>query len=504
VFWLAHEPIASISALGKAPTADPASFGNDHKSLLPDHAPRSTAKSIGNTPPSEGALPSIATGPATALHLTDTDTARSVRQPLGRTPTPQQKIDLSSLTMDLDFQQTIDRQAPLLPTVKQTTPIAPTTANKKVHSSTSDGNHFAPTEPDWIHTTIKPGDTLTRIFKRLEINPAVAISLSRLPNGELLNQLRPGPHLDILATANKLTALRYRHDRLKIVEVKQDAGQYIVKPIERKFDIVEREIHGTINSSLYSDGTAAGLDEAVLYRLARIFRWQIDFTRDIRPNDQFAVIYDEQHLDGRKVSNGPIRAAAFSVNGKTFRAVRHVDSNGTSHYYTPQGESVQSMFLRSPLRFSRVTSHFSNNRYHPVLKKWRAHKGVDYGAPQGEGVMATANGTVILAGRKGAYGRVVMLQHGKRYQTLYAHLSRIAKGLRNGTSVKQGQTIGYVGRSGLATGPHLHYEFRVNGAHRNPLTVKLPRSRPVPDGEKNAFVKTAKLWTTRLERLAPR
>ena len=118
--------------------------------------------------------------------------------------------------------------------------------------------------------------------------------------------------------------------------------------------------------------------------------------------------------------------------------------------------------------------------------------------------MATADGTVILAGRKGAYGRVVMLQHGKKYQTLYAHLSRIAKGLRNGTPVKQGQTIGYVGRSGLATGPHLHYEFRVNGAHRNPLTVKLPRSRPVPDGEKNAFVKTAKLWTTRLERLAPR
>jgi len=299
-----------------------------------------------------------------------------------------------------------------------------------------------------------------------------------------------------------LEALRYQHNQLRFVEVKRTGNTYVVQPIERQFDIVERKIEGTILSSLYSDGLQAGLDETVLYKLTRIFRWQIDFTRDLQKGDRFAVIVNEQHLDGQKVSNGPIQAAAFNVKGKPYQALLHVGPSGVGRYYTPSGESLESVFLRSPLRFSRVTSHFSNNRYHPVLKKWRAHKGVDYGAPRGEPVMATAAGKVVQMGTKGAYGRLVTLQHGKTYQTVYAHLSRVAKGLRKSTSVKQGQVIGFVGSSGLATGPHLHYEFRVNGQHRNPLTVKLPRSSSIARKEKNAFSHKAKLWTARLETLS--
>ena len=354
----------------------------------------------------------------------------------------------------------------------------------------------------WRWATIEDGDTLTAIFKRLGINPAIAVQLSHLPNGPLLNQLRPGPHLEVLFRNKILEALRYQHNQLRFVEVKRTANTYVVQPIERQFDIVERKIEGTISSSLYSDGLQAGLDETVLYKLARIFRWQIDFTRDLQKGDRFAVIVNEQHLDGQKVSNGPIQAAAFNVKEKSYQALLHVGPSGVGRYYTPSGESLESVFLRSPLRFSRVTSHFSNNRYHPVLKKWRAHKGVDYGAPRGEPVMATAAGKVVQIGTKGAYGRLVTLQHGKTYQTVYAHLSRVAKGLRKSTSVKQGQIIGFVGSSGLATGPHLHYEFRVNGQHRNPLTVKLPRSSSIARKEKNAFSHKAKLWTARLETLS--
>jgi len=354
----------------------------------------------------------------------------------------------------------------------------------------------------WRQTTIEDGDTLTAIFKRLGINPTTAVQLSHLPNGPLLNQLRPGPHLEVLLRGKILEALRYQHNQLRFVEVKRTGNTYVVQPIERQFDIVERKIEGTILSSLYNDGLQAGLDETVLYKLTRIFRWQIDFTRDLQKGDRFAVIVNEQHLDGQKVSNGPIQAAAFNVKGKPYQALLHVGPSGVGRYYTPSGESLESVFLRSPLRFSRVTSHFSNNRYHPVLKKWRAHKGVDYGAPRGEPVMATAAGKVVQMGTKGAYGRLVTLQHGKTYQTVYAHLSRVAKGLRKSTSVKQGQVIGFVGSSGLATGPHLHYEFRVNGQHRNPLTVKLPRSSSIARKEKNAFSHKAKLWTARLETLS--
>jgi murein DD-endopeptidase MepM/ murein hydrolase activator NlpD len=217
-----------------------------------------------------------------------------------------------------------------------------------------------------------------------------------------------------------------------------------------------------------------GVSRNLLYNLSSIFQWQIDFSKDLRPGDRYTLIYEERSLDGRKFSSGPILAAELVVRGKAYRAIRQVSRNGTSHYFTPDGESLEGLFLRSPMRMARITSPFSKRRYHPVLKRWRAHKGVDYGGSTGDPVMATADGLVTFIGRKHQYGKVITLQHGQKYITLYAHLSHFAKNIRSGSTITQGQVIGYVGTTGLSTGPHLHYEFRVNGVHRNPLTVKLP------------------------------
>ena len=500
VIWLAREPIASIGMLAPKLPEQSVLLRQLDTVLETEQTQIATAQQSANAP-----VASLGNTIAAPAKTPD-------HRPLGsRLVSPTLLLDEIvrelGLDMDLNYQLVIS----LPPVTSSSTRLTqreehvPPLSNRASAKPILDKTETTEKRTEkigWRRATIKDGDTLTAIFKRLGINPATAVQLSHLPNGPLLNQLRPGPHLEVLFRDKILEALSYQHNQLRFVEVKRTGNSYVVQPIERQFDIVERKIEGKILSSLYSDGLQAGLDETVLYKLARIFRWQIDFTRDLQKGDRFAVIVNEHHLDGQKVSNGLIQAAAFNVKGKPYQALLHVGPNGVGRYYTPSGESLESVFLRSPLRFSRITSHFSNNRYHPVLKKWRAHKGVDYGAPRGEPVMATAAGKVVQIGTKGAYGRLVTLQHGKTYQTVYAHLSRVAKGLRKSTSVKQGQVIGFVGSSGLATGPHLHYEFRVNGQHRNPLTVKLPRSSSIARKEKNAFSHKAKLWTARLETLS--
>jgi murein DD-endopeptidase MepM/ murein hydrolase activator NlpD len=500
VIWLAREPIASIERFAPKPPQQSVLLRQLDTVLETEQTQITAAQQSANAP--VAALGNTIEAPAkTPDH----------RPPGPRSVSPTLALDEIVRELGLDMDLTYQLVISIPPVTSSSTrltqreehvpPLSNRASAEPVLNKT-ETTEKRTKKTGWKQATIEDGDTLTAIFKRLGINPATAVQLSHLPNGPLLNQLRPGPHLEVLFRNKTLEALRYQHNQLRFVEVKRTANTYVVQPIERQFDIVERKIEGTISSSLYSDGLQAGLDETVLYKLTRIFRWQIDFTRDLHKGDRFAVIVNEQHLDGQKVSNGPIQAAAFNVKEKSYQALLHVGPSGVGRYYTPSGESLESVFLRSPLRFSRVTSHFSNNRYHPVLKKWRAHKGVDYGAPRGEPVMATAAGKVVQIGTKGAYGRLVTLQHGKTYQTVYAHLSRVAKGLRKSTSVKQGQVIGFVGSSGLATGPHLHYEFRVNGQHRNPLTVKLPRSSSIARKEKNAFSHKAKLWTARLETLS--
>ena len=229
--------------------------------------------------------------------------------------------------------------------------------------------------------------------------------------------------------------------------------------------------------------------------LVRIFGWDVDFAQDIRSGDSFHVIYNDYRLNDEKLADGDILAAEFTTQGNTYRALRFEDENGNASYYTPEGESMLGTFLRTPVEFSRISSRFGN-RKHPILKTWRAHKGVDYAASRGTPIIATADGKVIHAGNKGGYGRTAILRHAGRFTTLYGHMNGFAKGIHKGATVKQGDIIGYVGSTGLATGPHLHYEFRVDGVHKNPLTYKTPKASAIDKASLAAFTSVSCLLYT--------
>ena len=217
----------------------------------------------------------------------------------------------------------------------------------------------------------------------------------------------------------------------------------------------------------------------MILELAHIFGWDIDFALEIRKGDRFKLIWDEHWAQGRHVEDGPVLAAEFIKQGRTYQALRYIGKDGHADYYTPEGKPLRKQFLRTPVDFTRISSHFNPRRLHPVFKRVRPHRGVDYAAPTGTPVYAAGDGTVTHRGWKGGYGRVVFIRHGTRYTTVYAHLSRYARGLRVGSKVTQGQIIGRVGRSGVATGPHLHYEFRIDGVHRNPVKVRFPSLNPL-------------------------
>jgi len=270
--------------------------------------------------------------------------------------------------------------------------------------------------------------------------------------------------------------------------------------VTRAPDIRLRAGKGVIHSSLLAAAKRAGLDFETTYAFAHLFDWQVDFAREIRAGDRFSLLFEAHYLDGEKIGNGDIVAAELVVSGRRLQAVRHIDEHGRRAYYAPNGDGIQRSFLRSPVEFGRVTSTFSHKRFHPILKKWRPHRGVDYGAPRGTPIRATGDGVVTSARRRYGYGKTVIIRHGEKYTTLYAHLHTYADGIQAGARVAQGDVIGTVGATGWATGPHLHYEFRVSGVHQNPLTVELPKSEPIAARYKAAFVAEAAKWVARLQR----
>ena len=350
----------------------------------------------------------------------------------------------------------------------------------------------------WESIQIRSGDSLVRIFKRLDLDVAQAIEISKLPKAKPLISLRTGPYLKIQRDGRDLMALRYQPNIRTFLQVTAGNHTFVTEIIEREFELQEREVTVEVTDSLYQSALRAGLPESVIYRVAEIFQWELDFGRDVKRGDRLTVIYEERSLDAKKVGNGPILAVRFENDGVLREAIRYVDSEGTTAYFTPEGKSLQRAFLRTPVPGRRVTSGFSYNRLHPILKVRRPHLGVDYGAPRGTPIVATADGKVIRASRKGGYGKTIILRHGQNYRTLYAHLSRYAKGLRKGKWVKKGQVIGYVGSTGLSTGPHLHYEIHVDGKARNPLSLKLPRAASISKEDKANYLKHARLWSSRL------
>jgi murein DD-endopeptidase MepM/ murein hydrolase activator NlpD len=240
------------------------------------------------------------------------------------------------------------------------------------------------------------------------------------------------------------------------------------------------------DGSLYVAAREAGMSDRLAMEMAGIFGWNIDFVYDVRKGDRFEVVYEELYLDGEKFDTGNILSARFINRGKEVIALQYTDSNGDTDYYSPDGSSMRKAFLRTPIN-ARVSSSFNLQRRHPVLDVVRPHEGTDYAAPPGTPIKAAGHGRVQFAGWKGGYGRTVILKHGDNITTLYAHMSRLGKGIKTGTKVKQGDTVGHVGSSGVVTGPHLHYEFRVNGSPRNSRTVKLPDAKPVPKSEMARF-----------------
>jgi len=342
---------------------------------------------------------------------------------------------------------------------------------------------------------VKRGDTLEMLFRRNGLSLADLAAIVALPDaGSALKLLKPGDRLEIAHHDGEVLSLRRELDDIKLLSIAREESGFAASTIEREVDIVVTSAHGEITSSLFEAGTAAGISDRTTMDMAGIFEWDIDFIQDVRDGDTFTVVYEELWRDGIKLRDGDIVAAEFVNQGKSFRAARFRDESGRNGYYTPEGRSVRKAFIRAPLNFTRISSNFNPSRRHPVLNTIRAHRGVDYAAPSGTPIRAAGDGKVLFRGTQGGYGNTVILQHGGNITTLYGHMSRFGNA-RVGARVNQGDVIGYVGSSGLATGPHLHYEYRVNGAHRNPRTVSLPPADPIAAEQQAVFrAATESVW----------
>jgi len=336
-------------------------------------------------------------------------------------------------------------------------------------------------ELNTISHTIKSGDSLSGIFSKLDISNNDLHSITHANDlGKQFASILPGKKLVFTTDSDGLLqTITYKKNLIDTLKASRSDQGFNVEMTSKTIETKIASTQATINSSLFIDGIEAGLSDGMIMDLAAIFAWDIDFALSVRKGDQFTVVYEKRFVDDKEISPGNIIAAEFVNQGHPFTAVRFEDKNGVANHFTPDGKSMRKAFLRTPIDFARVSSHFNLKRKHPVLNRIRAHKGVDYAARTGTKIKTTGDGKIIYRGRKGGYGRVVIVQHGQKYSSLYAHMSKYRKGQRVGSRVRQGDIIGYVGKSGLASGPHLHYEFRVNGVHRNPLTVKLPHAKPI-------------------------
>ncbi len=394
-------------------------------------------------------------------------------------------LKISELSLSLPGATTPPKAKPEAPESAETSIQLP----KEPLQTSRQETVIEPPPGTWHTVTIKQGDSLARIFKLQEIPPRQLHDI--LATGGIakkLTRIYPGQTLRMRTTPEDgLLELHYEIDALNQVQISRTETGYEPQLLVRVPDKQIKRAAARIDNSLFLAAQTAKLPETIAMELAGIFGWDIDFALDIRKGDQFAVIYEELFLDGERIGTGNILAAEFTNQNKLHRAVRYTDSKDRTDYYSPDGRSMRKTFLRTPVAFSRISSRFSTGRKHPVLNRIRAHKGVDYAAARGTPIKATGNGKIVLRGKKGGYGKTVVIQHGSRYSTLYAHMNNYARGLKSGSRVQQGQIIGYVGSTGLATGPHLHYEFRLNGVHRNPLTVKLPDAAPLPKQYREDF-----------------
>ncbi len=346
---------------------------------------------------------------------------------------------------------------------------------------------------------IQRGDTVATLLARLQVHDADAEQILRGgKQAASLRQLVPGKTVRAMTSADgRLVNLRYLNGETLLAvdcigtncKIKEELAQLERRVLMKSADI---------RMSLYGATDAAGLSDAIATQLADIFSSDIDFHRDLRKGDRFSVVYEMYYNRGEPVRSGRVLAAEFVNQGKPFQAVWFDYAPKQGGYYSLEGKNLRKQFLRTPLEFSRITSGYTNARFHPILQSWRAHKGIDYAAPTGTRIKATADGIVDIVARQGGYGNLIVLRHQTKYTTWYGHLSGFAKGLRKGKRVMQGEVIGYVGATGMATGPHLHYEFRVGDVQQNPLRVAMPAAPPITPEQRARFAETVRPFSEQL------
>ena len=331
-----------------------------------------------------------------------------------------------------------------------------------------------------IEVVVGRNDTMDAIFRRMALDKSDLAAIRNLPGiRQSLDFLKPGDAIKLTHTAGEIKELTRRLSETQTLKVVREDAGFAAKMIDNPVETRIRAATATIDSSLFQAAEAADISDMVALKLANVFAWDIDFVLDIREGDRFTAVYEQIFQDGKYLRDGELLAAEFVNDGKVYRAVRFVNENGSAGYYTPDGQPMRKAFLRAPVEFTRVSSVFNPHRVHPILNRIRGHMGTDYAAPTGTPVHAAGDGRVSFAGRRGGYGNAVVLAHSNSVSTLYGHMSRFAKNLRVGAHVQQGQVIGYVGMTGLATGPHLHYEYLVNGVHKDPQKVQLPGAEPL-------------------------
>ncbi|KAB0497384.1 peptidoglycan DD-metalloendopeptidase family protein [Pseudomonas vancouverensis] len=381
----------------------------------------------------------------------------------------------------------------------------------QIDNSAEDTQETAQVEPAPVVEEKKPanhrevivakGDTLSTLFEKVGL-PAASVHevLASDKQAKQFSQLKHGQKLEFeLSPDGQLSNLHSKISDLESISLTRNDKGYTFNRITAKPTVRSAYVHGVINSSLSQSAARAGLSHSLTMDMASVFGYDVDFAQDIRQGDEFDVIYEQKVVNGKAVGNGPILSARFTNRGKTYTAVRYTNKQGNSSYYTADGNSMRKAFIRTPVDFARISSKFSMGRKHPILNKIRAHKGVDYAAPRGTPIKAAGDGKVLLAGRRGGYGNTVILQHGNTYTTLYGHMQGFAKGVKTGGTVKQGQVIGYIGTTGLSTGPHLHYEFQVNGVHVDPLGQKLPMADPIAKAERARFLAQSQPLMARMD-----
>jgi murein DD-endopeptidase MepM/ murein hydrolase activator NlpD len=357
---------------------------------------------------------------------------------------------------------------------------------------------------EFVAITIGRNDTLDQIFRGMQLKLSDLAELRSLPDvRKSLDMIRPGDVIQMTHLDGEIKSLTRRINETATLSVTRPDGVFSANIVENPLETSERLLRGTVDSSLYVAVNSAGGTDRLAVELADVFKYDIDFVNQVQPGDSFVVAHEQQYQDGEFVRDGDILAAEFVNTGKTYRAVRYVGPNGRADYYTPDGRPVRKAFLRYPVDYARISSGFSLARRHPVLNRVRAHKGIDFAAPSGTPIKSAGTGRIVSRGRNGGYGNAVVVAHSGGITTLYGHMSRFAKGQKVGDRVQQGQVIGYVGMTGLASGPHVHYEYRVNGVHKNPARVTVPKADPIPASQMADFKAQTAPLLARLETQAP-